>query len=134
MKDFVINIKEGVDFKTLKKMELIWSKNENVSLIISEMHPAEVQRIFEFLTPKLPNIFYSSVLETLAERASTPVEILEVLFDSEDEGCQLSICMRDDLTDNLLVKCRNSPFAEVREHFIRRQKHILAKRENAKEK
>jgi hypothetical protein len=96
----------------------LWDENNNVSLVMPEkLSENEIRDLFAFLFSDLPNEFAFSVLSNLAEMKNTPMDLLEALFDRGDTGCNVTICLRSDLSGNLIERCQSSLDPEVREHF-----------------
>lgn len=106
------------------RLAVLWDKNNNVDLTIDEMTEDEISRVVEMLIARLPCSLYESVLETLAERNETPLDCLLKIFCTNIESCQMSVCLRDDLDNELKCRCMNSEHKDVCEHFKMRQKWL----------
>lgn len=73
-----------------------------------------------FLLAKAPREFACVLLSDLAEDRPMTADLLEQIFDTGDESCQVSICLRPDLSQRLEDKCRNSRNEQVLEHYLAR--------------
>src|SRR5688572_18217456 len=95
-----------------------WKTNGHISLIIPEdLNATDINNIFDFLLKRLPDDFAFFILANMAELENIQIELLERLFDYGDTGCNVSICLRTDLNDKLVKKCRDSKDPAVKEHF-----------------
>ena len=114
-----VSIPRELTENEFRKLNLIWDANRNVSVQIPEdLSEADVVRIFRLLLSGLPNEFAFCVLENLAEREKISMDLLSILFDQGDTGCNVAICLRDDLSKDIVERCRSSNIEEVREHFL----------------
>jgi hypothetical protein len=114
--------------KVFKQQKRICDSRRNVSITIPEdLSEIEVEQLFEFLLPTLPNRFAFWVLGDIAESYDVPMPLLERLFDYGDTGCNVTICLKDDLSQELLSKCALSEDDDVTEHFLARQAYLREK-------
>lgn len=123
-----ISISRYLDKSQFEKLEKIWNAQENVNLIFPEnLSAADVEHIFGLLLPTLPNDFSFCILGNLAEGKNVSTSLLARLFDFGDTGCNVSICLRDNLSEEIMERCKNSDDDDVREHFLSRQRFLKAK-------
>lgn len=115
--------------KVFKQQKRIWdSRRRNVNINIPEdLSETEVEQLFEFLLSTLPNDFAFWVLEDIAESNDVPMSLLERLFDYGDTGCNVTICLKDNLSPELLSKCALSEDVNVTEHFLAKQAYLREK-------
>lgn len=117
----IISISRNLTVNEFEKLNRIWDANKNVSILLpEEFSDVEVEQIFKLLLSRLPNEFAFCVLENVAEQQKVSVNLLRELFDHGDTGCCVTICLRDDLTGDLVERCMSSNNNEVREHFLRK--------------
>lgn len=78
--------------------------------------------MFCFLLDRLPNDFAFGVLSDLVESYDhIPEKLLLLLFGYGDSACNVSICLKTDLSERLMQQCRESQDPNVVEHFSRRR-------------
>jgi hypothetical protein len=77
--------------------------------------------LIRFLLSKIPNALAFGALSDLAEWPGAPAELLARIFDAGDTACKVAVCLRDDLTPELMQRCRTSSDPDVLEHFLTRQ-------------
>ncbi len=82
-----------------------------------KMTNSERDALIRFLLSKIPNALAFGALSDLAERPSVPTDLLTRIFDVGDIACKVSVCLRDDLTPELIERCRASSDPNVQEHF-----------------
>jgi hypothetical protein len=80
------------------------------------MRPSEIEAMVSFLLQKIPREFAFVLLSDLAEDSPIRADLLERIFNTGDESCQVSVCLRSDLSRRLEEECRNSQNEQVREH------------------
>ena len=118
-----VSIPRELTENEFRKLNLIWDANRKVSVQIPEdLSDADVVRMFKLLLLTLPNEFAFCVLENLAEREKISMDLLSILFDHGETGCNVTICLRDDLSKDIIERCRSSNIEEVREHFLLKTK------------
>jgi hypothetical protein len=106
----------------LLKFSTLWDNEKNIAIEISrEFETSELQSLVEMMVEGLPNNFLFAVLETLAERPYLTASLQNTIFIKGDVGCKTSICLRDDLDDNLKQKCSECKDDDVREHYLQKQ-------------
>lgn len=115
-------IKPELTHADLVEYSAQWDSEKNIAIeISSKLKGAELRRLVDLMITELPNIFFYAVLETLAERQNLPANLQRVIFLRGDTGCKTSICLRDDLDDDLKQKCSECEDDDVREHFQQKQ-------------
>ena len=124
MKALEITISARTSDLEFGQFAVLWDKNNNIDLTIEIMTEDEIRRVVDMLIPRLPCSLYESVLESLAERNETPPDCLLKIFCTNIESCQMSVCLRDDLNDELKYRCMKSEHKDVCEHYEMRQKWL----------
>ncbi len=85
-----------------------WESNDDVSVDTSEICNAKAIEYCVNLVMSLPKREFSSVIfEELSEKKETPMEMLKEIICLGDRGCIESVCMRTDLSDELMSLCHS---------------------------
>lgn len=106
-----------LDDTTFETAAMQWDKADTVwAPLRRPMSPNQIETMVAFLLGKVPREFAFVLLSDLAEDFPIRTDLLEQIFDTGDESCQVSICLRSDLDERLEEKCRNSTNEQVREH------------------
>lgn len=104
------------DYEQLKHK---WETLSDVTIdFSSEISDLEARKLFAVMIEHLADDFAVAVLENLAEVDHIPIELLEELFSHNLTGCNVSICLRKDLSRGLLKKCLASSDPNVIEHAV----------------
>jgi hypothetical protein len=110
----VPNLLDDAAFETAATQ---WDKADTVwATLPRPMSPHQIETMVTFLLRKIPREFAFVLLSDLAEDRPMRADLLEQIFDTGNESCQVSVCLRSDLDERLEEKCRNSPNEQVREH------------------
>jgi hypothetical protein len=118
-----ILVPKELDIDEFSKLEQIWHSEEyeNMSIILPEnLSDVEAEQLFRFLLSVLPNELAFSLLADLAEGWNVSTSLLSELFSYGDTGCNVTICLRDNLNQELMSKCISSEDDNVKEHFLRK--------------
>jgi hypothetical protein len=124
MKSAMVAIKLPVNLtdQQFQKLSHEWDRAREAEIILPrKMNDSERDALIRFLLSKIPSDLALGALCDLAEWPGVPAELLTRLFDHGDTGCNVAVCLRDELSPALQERCRNSPDTEVREHFLARQ-------------
>ncbi|MFO0519231.1 MAG: hypothetical protein ACK515_02260 [bacterium] len=120
MEDIVIPPR--LDEVQYRQLRTAFEAKRNVIVQFSaKLTEAEIRQQFDFLLPKVSDSFAASVLADLAEMDHVPHDLLERLFVVGDTACQVTICLRSDLSDSLVALCESSTDQNVIEHWNRRR-------------
>jgi hypothetical protein len=111
------------DINQVEKWEKLWKEASNANYCLPrDLSIEEIRDYFSVLMNRLPSEFVSDILGELAELDKTPWDLLESLFENGDSNCNVSICCRPDLPDNMLKKCLISSDQLVIEHIVFHEK------------
>jgi hypothetical protein len=115
----VIQVPSCLTLTTFEVLKMRWDRNKNVTIVLpKQFSDREIECLFEFLLPTLPNQFAFCILENVIDLNNVPMPLLNKLFDYGDTGCNVTICLKDDLIPELIYKCLNSKDLNVKEHFL----------------
>jgi|GEM_PF-1033447 len=100
-------ISKDLDETVFRTLQSIWNSNQHVEFIFAkDISYTEINKIFKFLLSILPNSFAFSILENIADEYQIHMDLLEELLEFGDIGCNETICMRNDLSINVINKCK----------------------------
>jgi len=118
----VISVPSAMDDSSFKRLSEQWRQANNAELrVSSSMSEMQIEKMVVYLLTKIPEQLAFDVLGELAEESPIRNDLLEQIFDRGDTACQVSVCLRPQLSDRLAKKCRESPNPSVREHFLARR-------------
>lgn len=106
-----------IDAAAYRSLSDAWSRATDGELVLPSFSgQEEVLRFVEQLAVFLPDHFAYLILSELAERDELESPVLNRLFDLGDTSTRISICLRSDLSPDLLARCLASEEPGVAEH------------------
>ncbi len=107
------------DLAQVRDYAKTWSESDDVRYELPDnLSREEIASYFSTLMPLLPDDFANSVLADLAEHPNTDPSWLENLFELGDTGCKVGICLRADLSRELLDRCLRETSTDLLEHVV----------------
>jgi hypothetical protein len=108
--------------KQFDRLSRQWDSTSEVSIALPDkMNDTERNSLIQYLLSKVPHAVAFGALCDLAESPGVPSDLLGRMFEQGDVACKVAVCLRDDLTPDLMERCRTSTDPDVREHFRTRQ-------------
>lgn len=95
-----------------------WEGKNDVGITFSLREDADAEKIVAFLLSHLPDDFAITILSDFVEHESISTKVLSLILDKEIRSCSVSICLRNDLPQELLQRCLRTSDVDVLEHAV----------------
>lgn len=112
-----IKVKGKINESSYDNMVSIWRKHKDVIIQIEKFASDELVNNIAFLLKRTSEKFASVLLSDIASQKNLTLQQLKEIFLKGDVSCKVSICLRDDLDNELRLWCTNSSEQIVSEHY-----------------
>lgn len=116
-----ILITKKFNLSAFHDLSAAWRRDSNISFTMERgLTDSDANRIAGELLEVLPDEAGFCLLENLIDIYNIDDDLLMRLFSFNDISCNVSICLRDNLSEVFHQLCAKTSDQEVREHYFRR--------------
>ena len=113
-----VKIPDTLDQNKYDEFRAQWSDKDEICVFFAKINNLnKFRNLVEFILIQNDEDFKMALLSDLIEQEICTIDLLKRVFVLNDVGNCVSICLRNDLDEELTVMCKNSNFAEVQEHL-----------------
>lgn len=89
------------------KFSLEWESNSEIELI-TKVNASDTALVVPKLIEELPKELANYILADLLELPDFPIKYLREIYEKGDKGCKVSICLRQDIPQEITIMCEKS--------------------------
>lgn len=107
------------DEAVIEAWQAQWDQASSIEVELPDkLADHEARHLYDIFVKHRRNVVAMEVLFALAEHPDTPSDVLRLIYQNGDTGCQVSVCLRPDLPRDLVAQCLESTSLDVLEHVI----------------